>query len=188
MIISMNRKQAFDLLRTYMISANLIKHSLATESCMRALATRLGENVEKWGICGLVHDIDYELVKSDMKKHGLEGARILKEHGFDNEICEAVLSHNWENGIPPSSLMGKALYCVDPLTGLIVAATLVLPSKSLSDLKLENLLNRFREKNFAKGARREVILKCEEYFNIDLKDFCHVCLKAMKSISEDIGL
>lgn len=184
----MNRERALEILKLYVSNVNLIKHSISVESCMRELASRLGGSVERWGLCGLLHDVDYEVVKGDMKEHGLEGARILREHGFEKDICDAVLCHNDAHGIPPSSLMAKALYCVDPLTGLIVASTLVLPSKRISELKCENLLNRFKEKNFAKGARRHVISKCKEFLGIELEEFCETCLKAMKSIASDIGL
>ncbi|MCX7857297.1 MAG: HDIG domain-containing protein [Deltaproteobacteria bacterium] len=184
----MNREKALELLNTYISNQNLIKHSLATESCMRSLASRFGEDPEKWGLCGLIHDIDYEVVNGDMKRHSLEGVRILKKHGFDDDICQAVLSHNEAHGVVPASRMAKALYCVDPITGLIVAATLVLPSKKISHLKPENLLNRFKEKSFAKGVRREVILKCKEYLDIELETFSDICIKAMNTIAEDLGL
>ncbi|MDW8002451.1 MAG: HDIG domain-containing protein [Deltaproteobacteria bacterium] len=184
----MDRESALSILRLYLTNHNLIKHSLATEACMKGLASRLGGDELKWGLCGLLHDIDYEVVRGNMKMHGIEGARILKEHGFDEEICNAVLSHNDVHGISPYSLMAKALFCVDPLTGLIVAATLVLPSKSINDLKCENLLNRFKEKNFAKGAKREIISKCKEYLDMDLYEFFSICLEATKLIGKDLGL
>lgn len=140
------------------------------------------------GLCGLLHDVDYEIVKGDMTKHGLEDAKTLKENGFDEDICEAVLSHNEFHGIPPSSLMAKAIFCVDLLTGLIVAATLVLPTKKIRDLEVTNLLNRFKEKSFAKGARRDVISKCKDYLNMELHVFFEICLNAMRKIAAHLGL
>lgn len=184
----MEREKAFALLKRYVSNANLIKHSLSVESCMRDIAQYLGQDEKKWGLCGLIHDLDYEIVKGDMRSHGIEGSRILKENGFEEDICDAVISHNDFHGVPPSSLMAKALLCVDPTTGLIVAATLVLPSKKIYDLKVENMMNRFKEKNFAKGARRDLILKCKEYLGIELQVFFEICINAMGKIAADLGL
>jgi predicted hydrolase (HD superfamily) len=108
--------------------------------------------------------------------------------GFDQEICDAILTHNEAHGILPITKMAKALFCLDPLTGLIVAATLVLPSKKLKDLKVENVLNRFKEKSFARGANREIIKKCEEYLGLPLEKFVEIVLKAMQEISDQLGL
>jgi predicted hydrolase (HD superfamily) len=113
---------------------------------------------------------------------------MLKDLGFDTEVCQAVLAHNEVHGVQPESLMAKALYCVDPLTGLIVAATLVLPSKKINDLKVENVLNRFKEKAFARGANRETIGKCQEYLNLSLEKFVEIVLSAMQKISNELGL
>jgi len=107
--------------------------------------------------------------------------------GLEKEICEAVKTHNEAHGILPQTKMAKALYCVDPLTGLIVAATLVLPSKKIKDLTVENVLNRFKEKSFAKGAKREIILKCSE-IDLDLEKFIEICLNSMQEISDQLGL
>jgi len=125
----MKREQALKLLEENLKNQNLIKHCLATESAMRELADYFGEDKEKWGICGLLHDIDYEKTKGELNLHSKIGEKMLKELGFDKETCRAVLTHNKFHNIPPETLMAKALYCLDPLTGLIVAATLVLPSK-----------------------------------------------------------
>jgi predicted hydrolase (HD superfamily) len=135
-----------------------------------------------------LHDIDYEKTKGDPNLHSKVGSQILKEIGFDQEICDAILTHNEAHGILPLSRMAKALFCLDPLTGLIVAATLVLPSKKLKDLKVENVLNRFKEKSFARGANREIIKKCEEYLGLPLEKFVEITLKAMQEISDQLGL
>ena len=113
---------------------------------------------------------------------------MLEKLGLDEEICRAVLTHNEMHGIAPETLMAKALFCVDPLTGLIVASTLVLPSKKINDLKTENILNRFKENHFAKGANREIIGKCKEYLDIPLEDFIKIVLQAMQEISVELGL
>ena len=113
---------------------------------------------------------------------------MLKNLGLDEEICQAVLSHNEAHGILPQSKMAKALFCLDPLTGLIVAATLVLPSPKISDLKVENVLNRFREKSFARSVNRELIKKCQEYLGLSLEEFFKIVLLAMQKISNELEL
>ena len=113
---------------------------------------------------------------------------MLKNLGLDEEICQAVLSHNEAHGILPQSKMAKALFCIDPLTGLIVAATLVLPSKKISDLKVESVLKKFKEKSFARGANREIIKKCQEYLGLSLEEFFKIVLLAMQKISNELGL
>jgi len=184
----MEREKLLNLLKENLKNPNLIKHSLAVEAGMRALARHFGEDEEKWAIAGLLHDIDYEKTKGDPNLHSKVGSQILKEMGFDQEICEAILTHNEAHGILPLTKMAKALFCLDPLTGLIVAATLVLPSKKLKDLKVENVLNRFKEKSFAKGANREIIKKCEEYLGLSLEKFVEIVLGAMQEISDQLGL
>lgn len=184
----MQKEEAFKLLKQHLKNKNLIKHSLAVSAAMGRLAKHLGENQEKWEICGLLHDIDYEKTYQDPKKHSKVGAEMLKNLGINEEIVEAVLTHNEAHGILPKTPCAKALYCVDPLTGLIVAATLVLPSKKLKDLKTENVLNRFGEKSFARGANREIIKKCQEYLDLSLEEFVETVLSAMQKISQDLGL
>ena len=184
----MDRETALNLLKQNLKNQNLIKHSLAVEASMRGLVERLNEDVEKWGICGLIHDIDYEKTGGDENLHSKQGADMLKQLGFDKEIYEAVLTHNEIHGIEPKSLMAKALYCVDPLTGLIVAATLVLPSKKINDLSAESVLKRFKEKAFAKGVNREIIQKCEQYLNLSLEEFIRITLISMQKISNELGL
>ena len=198
----MKREQALKLVKEKIKNQNLIKHSLAVEACMKALAKYFGEveedkssspfaiareNEEKWALAGLLHDIDYEETKADPNLHSIKGAEFLEKLGLEKEISESVKTHNEAHGILPETQMAKALYCVDPLTGLIVAATLVLPNKRLKDLTAENVLNRFKEKSFAKGAKREIILKCSD-INLTLEEFIEICLKAMQEISVELGL
>jgi putative nucleotidyltransferase with HDIG domain len=184
----MTRERGFEILKENISNQNLIKHCLAVEAIMRALARHFGEDEEKWGLTGLLHDIDYEKVKEDLSQHSLVGAEMLEKLGIEKDICQAVKVHNEAHGILPETLMEKALYVTDPLTGLIVAATLVLPSKKIADLTTENVLNRFKEKAFARGANREIIKKSEEYLNLDLKDFIKIGLEAMQGISTELGL
>lgn len=184
----MNRDQALDLLKENLKNKNLIKHSLAVEVSMRSLAEKFNEDIEKWGICGLIHDIDYEKTGGDENLHSKQGADMLKQLGFEKEIYSAVLTHNEAHGIEPESLMAKALFCVDPLTGLIVAAALVLPSKKINDLTTESVLKRFKENAFAKGANREIIKQCEQRLNLSLEEFVDINLSSMQTISGELGL
>jgi len=183
----MTREQALALVQEKIKNVNLIKHCLATESCMRELAKHFQEDEEKWGLTGLLHDIDYEGTKNEPDKHSILGAEMLEKLGLDKEICEAVKTHNEAHGIAPETRMAKAIFCVDPLTGLIVAATLVLPSKKIADLTVENVINRFSEKSFARGANREIISKCSD-IGLSLEEFVEMGLEAMKKINSELGL
>lgn len=184
----MNREEALKLVKEKIQNQNLVKHCLATESCMQGLAEHFSEDKEKWGLTGLLHDIDYEETKNDPDRHSIVGAEILEKLGLDKEIVEAVKTHNEAHGIALETKMAKAIFCVDPLTGLIVASTLVLPSKKIADLTTENVLNRFKEKSFAKGANREIISKCQELLGLSLEEFTKIGLEAMKKISNELGL
>jgi len=183
-----SREEAVKILKENLSNQNLIKHCLAVEAIMLALARYFKENEEKWGLAGLLHDIDYEKVRNDLSQHSLVGAKMLEDLGLDKDICNAVKVHNEAHGIPPQTLMEKALFVTDPLTGLIVAATLVLPSKKINDLTAENVLNRFKEKSFARGANREIIKKCEELLGLKLEEFVKIGLEAMQKISPELGL
>lgn len=184
----MLKEEAMELLKENIKTPNLIKHSLAVGAIMKTLAQRFNEDPTKWEICGLLHDIDYEKTKDKPEEHSLIGAEMLKEKGLDEEIVEAVKTHNEMHGIEPKSLMAKALYVSDPLSGLIVAATLVLPSKKIKDLTVQNVLNRFKEKSFARGANREIIKKCKGYLNLSLEEFVGIGLGAMQEIEKELEL
>ena len=185
---NMEREKALEILKNNISNKNLIKHSLAVEALMRELADFFGEDKEKWGIAGLLHDIDYERVKDDISKHSLVGAEMLRELGLPDDIIQAVKVHNEAHGIKPETLMEKSLFVSDPLTGLIVAATLVLPSKKIKDLKVENILKRFKEKSFARGANRKIISQSKDLLGISLEDFISLGLKSMQKISPALGL
>lgn len=184
----MNSSEAFSLLNQHLQKRHLIKHSLAVEAGMKKLANYFGQDEEEWGLAGLLHDIDYELTEDDPQKHSLVGAEMVRGFGLSNEIVEAIKTHNQAHGYPPKSLMAKSLFCLDPLTGLIVAATLVLPSRQLKDLTVESVENRFREKSFARGADREVISKCQEYLQLNRHDFIALVLSAMQEIDQVLEL
>ncbi len=176
------------ILKENLKNTNLVKHSLAVEGAMRAMAKRFSANQEQWGLCGLLHDIDYEKTAGDATTHSKIGSQMLKDLGLDDAIVHAVLAHNEAHNIAPQSQMAKALFCVDPLTGLIVASALVLPSKKLADLKTESILKRFKEPAFAKGANREIIKKSEELLGLALEEFIQIALEGMQNIAEELGL
>jgi putative nucleotidyltransferase with HDIG domain len=184
----MTREEALKIIKENLSNQNLIKHCFAVEAIMRALAQRFGKDQEKWGLAGLLHDIDYEKVKNDMSQHSLVGAKMLEDLGLDKDICQAVKVHNEAHGLAPETLIEKALFVTDPLTGLIVAATLVLPSKKIKDLTAENVLNRYKEKAFARGANREIIGKSEELLDLKLEEFIKIGLGAMQGINSELGL
>jgi putative nucleotidyltransferase with HDIG domain len=184
----MNETEAKSFVIEKIKNKNLVKHCLAVGAIMDELASKFNQDVLDWRLAGLLHDIDYETTKDDPLKHSLEGATVLEVMGFKKEIVESVKTHNEAHGIPPSSLMAKALYCCDPMSGLIVAATLVLPSKKISDLNADNIVNRFYEKSFAKGANRNIIARCQDLLNLSLKDFSEISLVAMQKISKELEL
>lgn len=183
----MNREQAYNELSIRITNPNLIKHSIAVEAIMAEFADFYKEDVETWSLAGLLHDIDLEKIDGDMNKHGNVGATILENLGVDSSIVYAVRAHNDINGVKRKRKMDKLLYSSDPASGLIVAATLVLPTKKLKDLTIDTLMNRFNEKGFAKGANREQIKECEE-LGILIEQFLDISLKALKKISGELGL
>jgi uncharacterized protein len=183
----MTRDEALKLVQEKIQNQNLIKHCLAVEAVMIGLAENFNENKEKWAMAGLLHDIDYEETKDNPNKHSLVGAEILEKLEVEKEIIEAVKAHNEMHGLTRESKISKALFCADPITGLIVASTLVLPNKKIVDLTSENVLNRFKEKHFARGANRETISACSE-LGLNLEEFVKISLVAMQKIALTVGL
>ncbi|ACM23317.1 MULTISPECIES: HD domain-containing protein [Thermotoga] len=180
-----SRENAFALLKKHVRTKNLIKHCLATEAVMRALAREFNEDEEKWGIAGLLHDLDYDYTKDNPDEHGLKTLEILKEEDVPEDVLNAILAHCGKK--EPETLMEKALYAVDPVTGFIVAAALIRPEKKLEVLDVDFLMRRFKEKAFARGASREQIRSCEK-LGLSLERFLGISLEAMKSIASDLGL
>lgn len=183
----MDRERVLDELKARLLNKNLIKHSLAVEAIMRDLAALLRDDVEMWGLAGLLHDIDYDKTAGDPSRHSLLGAEILENLGIDEEIVYAVKAHNDYHKIERKRKLDKALYCADPVSGFITAAALILPSKKLEDVSVEFVLKRMNEKAFAKGANREQIKTCSE-LGLTLEKFIEVSLNAMKKISGELGL
>jgi len=183
----MLRKEVLDSVKANVENENLIKHMLATEAIMRALANHLGEDEEEWGLTGLLHDIDMELTGGDMSQHSKLGADLARELGASETVAHAVLCHNEAHGVSLETKLDKALFCADPLTGLIIAAALVRPDKKLAGVEARSVMKRFKEKSFAAGANREQISQCSE-LGLELDEFIELGLEAMKGIAADLGL
>jgi putative nucleotidyltransferase with HDIG domain len=183
----MDREQAWALLTEHTKNENLIKHALAVEAAMRAYARKFGEDEEKWGVTGLIHDFDYE-EHPTAEEHPAWGAKLLEERGWPEDIVYAVKSHGDHLGLPRKSLMDKALYAVDELTGLIVAVALVRPSKSIMDVKLKSVKKKWKDKAFARGVHREDIEKGAADLGVDLNEHIAIVLSAMQGIADELGL
>jgi len=183
---TMDRDAALNLLESHVKNKNLVKHCLACEAVLGALARRLGEDEATWRLAGLLHDVDYDQTADSPDDHARIGGRILQEAGLDSAIVHAVLAHN--DKAPRDSNLDKALWCTDPLTGLIVAAALIRSEKKLSAIDAQFVLNRMKEKSFARGANREQIRACEQELGLALEEFVGIGVKAMQDISDDLGL
>ena len=183
---NLKREGILDSIYDNVQDKNMIKHMLATEAIMRALAKKLGENEEEWGITGLIHDIDMELVEGDMSSHSKLGADIAQELGANETMVHAILCHNEAHGVPRETKLDKALFCADPLSGLIAAAALVRPDK-LSGLTTKSVMKRFREKSFAAGVNREQVAQCQE-IGLELEEFINLGIEAMKGIASQLEL
>lgn len=183
----MTRDEALDSVRANVENENLVKHMLATEAIMETLARRLGEDEDEWGLTGLLHDIDVELTEGDMNNHSKLGADLVREMGVSEAMAQAILRHNEAHGIPLETKLDKALFCADPLTGLITAAALVRPDKKLASVEASSVKKRFKEKSFAAGASREHIASCRE-LGLELDEFIELGLKAMQGIAKELGL
>ena len=184
----MKRDQAIKLLHSHIKNGRMLNHCYASEAVMRAMATRLGQDEEKWGLAGLLHDLDVELVNADPKIHGLETARILAEYGVDVEIVDAIRMHNEEaTGQERTTQFEHALAAGETVTGLIVATALVYPDRKLTSVKPHSVIKRMKEKAFAASVRRESIMECEKA-GIPLEEFVGIAIVAMTGISEQLGL
>lgn len=183
----MSREEALSYLKQHLTNKNLVNHSIAVEKIMVALAQHFGEDEKLWSLAGLLHDIDYDQTAKSPEEHSKIGADQLAEQGFSEELVYAVRVHNHAHGLPRLSVLDKALYAADPLSGLIVAGALIHPSKKLAPLTAEFMLKRFGEKAFARGANREAIATCSE-IGLSLEEFIAIGLVAMQEHAEEIGL
>lgn len=200
-----SRNQAISLINEHVTNKNIVKHMFATEALMGGVydelkkrgrtSEELGGTKEEWMMAGLLHDGDY-CEGVPMEKQGVQVAEWAKrfdspggEASIPENVCHAMAAHNRENTkVEPENLMDWTIFIGDSLTGLIVAATLVLPTKKLNDLTVESVLKRFKEKSFAKGTRREDLLLCQEKIGLSFEEFVSLCLRSMQAISKDLGL
>jgi putative nucleotidyltransferase with HDIG domain len=183
----MNRVEALTLVREYVKNENLVRHMLSVEAAMRFYAGKFGEDAEKWGITGLLHDFDWE-IHPTLPEHPAAGAPILRERDVPEDIIRAVLSHADHTGIPRQTRVEKALYACDEVTGLVTAVALVRPSRSLLDLEASSVKKKWKDKTFAAGANRLEIEKSAAEFGIELWEHVGNVILAMRNIAPELGL
>jgi len=182
----MSRQAAWELLCEYTKNENLRKHALAVEACVRAYARKFGEDEEKWGVVGLIHDFDYE-VYPNAPDHPLKGSEILKEKGYSEEVRRAILGHADYTGVPRDTLLAKALFACDELAGFITACAYVRPDR-IATLESKSVRKRMKDKAFARAVSREDITKGAEELGVPLDEHITFCIEAMRGIAETLGL
>jgi len=182
-----SREQAFELLTEFNQTDSLIKHALAVEAVMRHFARKRGEDEEKWGVIGLVHDLDYEKFPD---QHCRKTEEILRQRQWPEEYIRAVVSHGWGicSEVPPESELEKVLYAVDELTGLVTTAALVRPSKSVMDMEAASVRKKWKDKRFAAGVNRSIIEKGAAMLGVDLNDLIAETILGMREVAGEIGL
>jgi putative nucleotidyltransferase with HDIG domain len=180
------REEAMALLRQYNKNESLIKHAMAVEGVMRYIARKRGEDEEKWGVIGLIHDLDYEQFPD---QHCKKTEEILKENKWPEEYVRAVVSHGWGicSDVKPESDMEKVLYAIDELTGLVVTSALVRPSKSVMDMKAKSVKKKWKQKQFAAGVDRSIIEKGAEMLGVELSELITDTIMGMREVAEEIG-
>lgn len=183
----MDRQQAYAIVTEFIQNPNLVNHMLAVESAMRYYARKLGQDEEMWGITGLLHDFDWE-IHPTLEQHPSAGEPILRQRNVPAEVIRAVLSHADHTGIPRRSLMEKALYACDEITGMITAVALVRPSRSLHDLTSSSVKKKWKDRAFAAGANREEMERAAVEFEVDLWQHVDEVITAMRSIAPELGL
>jgi len=183
----MDRDQAWSLLCEYTQSESLRKHMLAVEACMRAYARKFGEDENKWGITGLLHDFDYEKYPTPAE-HPFVGNKILEERGYPEELRRAILSHADYSGVKRESKMEKTLYACDEIAGFITASALVKPSKSLAEVEAKSVRKKMKDKAFARSVNRNEINNGAADLGVGLEEHIAFCIEAMKGIAAELGL
>jgi len=185
----MSREKDLELLKKYIKNENLIRHGLAVEVVMKKLCEyfKKEDEMEKWASAGLLHDMDWEITKDNPGEHAKKAAEILEKEKYDSEIIRAVKAHNHTLGISLETLMEKALYSAEELTGLITACALVNPEK-LSGVKVSSVKKKFKQASFARGVNREIIAQAPELINLNLDELIELSLEAMKEIKDELGL
>ena len=182
-----NRDSAWSLLCEFTQSDSLRKHMLAVEACMRAYARKFGEDEEKWGITGLLHDFDYEKYPTP-QEHPFVGNKILEERGYSEEMRRAILSHAEYSGVKRESKMEKTLFACDELAGFITATALVKPGKSLAEVEAKSVRKKMKDKAFARSVNRDDIINGAAEMGVDLEEHIAFCIEAMKTIAPQLGL
>lgn len=182
-----NREESLKLLNEYNKEDHLIKHALSVDGVMKYFVRLYGEDEEKWGVVGLLHDLDYEMYPNEHCKKVVD---IMEDKGLDQELIRAVVSHGYGLvcDVKPKSNMEKVLYTIDELTGLISATAIMRPSKSIMDLELKSVKKKFKSKGFAEGVNREVIKNGAEMLGMSLDDVINNSILGMREVAEDIGL
>jgi putative nucleotidyltransferase with HDIG domain len=182
-----SRQEAFALLKQYNQNESLIKHALAVEGVMRYMARKRGEDEEKWGIIGLIHDLDYEQFA---EQHCKKTAEILKGNNWPPEYIRAVVSHGWGicSDVKPESDLEKVLYAIDELTGLVVTSALVRPSRSVMDMTAKSVKKKWKQKQFAAGVDRSIIEKGAEMLGVELGELITDTIMGMREVADEIGL
>ncbi len=184
---NIDRNQAWSLLCEYTQSESLRKHMLAVEACMRAYAHRFGEDENKWGITGLLHDFDYEKYPTPAE-HPFVGNKILEERGYLEDVRRAILSHADYSGVKRESKMEKTLYACDEVSGFITASALVKPNKSLAEVEAKSVRKKMKDKAFARSVNRDDIINGAADLGVDLEEHIAFCIEAMKGIAGELGL
>lgn len=184
---ALDRSQAWSLLCEYTQSESLRKHMLAVEACMRAYARKFGEDENKWGITGLLHDFDYEKYPTPAE-HPFVGNKILEERGYPDDVRRTILSHADYSGVKRESQMEKALYACDEVSGFITASALVKPNKSLAEVEAKSVRKKMKDKAFARSVNRDDIINGAADLGVDLEEHIAFCIEAMKGIAGELGL
>ena len=183
----MLRQQALEIVRNHVKNEALVKHMLCVEAVMRSYAENLGEDVELWGLAGLLHDFDWE-IHPTIEEHPLAGLSILREAGVPDAVLEAIAGHADHTGVPRVTQLAKALFACDEITVLITAVALVRPSRSLYDLQASSVRKKWKDKSFAAGADRDVMTQGAVEFGVDLWQHVDFAIKAMRNIAKDLDL
>ena len=181
------REDAFALLQEYNTEESLIRHALAVEGVMRHFAEKFGEDSEKWGVIGLVHDLDYQQYPD---QHCTKTAEILESRQWPKEYIRAVVSHGWGicSDVEPMEKMEKVLYAVDELTGLVATTALVRPSRSVMDVEPKSVKKKWKDKSFAAKVNREIIQRGAEMLSMELSELFRETIAGMRQVAEQIGL
>ena len=187
-----SRADALALMHEYTASESLRKHMLAVEAAMRAYAEKLGEDPDRWGLAGLIHDFDYErypnAAHSPTDEHPAEGVRILRQRGWPEDILQAILGHATYCGVPRETPMARALFAVDELTGLVTATALVRPSRSLHEVDARSVRKKMKDKAFARGVNRDDVLLGAQELGVDLDTHIQFVIDAMRARARELGL